>query len=86
VNVFTKHNIVSLLQNGIITISFIKNDGTERTMNCTLLGEYLPNNPAPDQVLLQENARPDNLVSVWDVDAGAWKSFYVDKVKSVTIG
>ena len=48
--VFTKENLLELLRNNLVTVTFTKVDGTERTMTCTLLGEYVPNaRPVPQQ-------------------------------------
>jgi hypothetical protein len=37
-----KHELKEIIQNGVVTVVFTKKDGTERTMKCTLLPEYLP--------------------------------------------
>jgi hypothetical protein len=72
-----------LLKNNVMTVTFTKVDGTERTMRCTLLPEYLPPETGNKQ-LLTEGAR--NNLSVWDVKAGGWRSFRVDSVKNIRIG
>lgn len=82
---FTKESLVDLLKNNVVTVTFTKVDGTERTMKCTLLGEYVPP-PAAGKVLLQENAGSDNNISVWDTEVNGWRSFRVSNVKSVTVG
>jgi WYL_2, Sm-like SH3 beta-barrel fold len=84
--IFTKNNVVHMLQNNVVTVKFTKVSGEERTMRCTLLPEYMPT-PATSggKTLLQEDAMPNN-VSVWDVDSGGWRSFRVDSVKSITVG
>jgi len=84
--VFTKENIVNMLKDSIITVTFTKVDGSERVMKCTLLSEYVPTdiNSASNQVLLQESGNDSN-ISVWDVEANGWRSFRVSSVKSVSI-
>jgi hypothetical protein len=84
---FTKSNVVHMLQNNVVTVRFQKVDGTERVMKCTLLPEYLPNTGSGglNAVLLQEDASP-NIISVWDVEANGWRSFRVNNLKSVTVG
>ena len=52
--IFTKESLVDLLKNNVVTVTFTKVDGTDRTMKCTLLGEYVPA-PTEGKVLLQEN-------------------------------
>jgi hypothetical protein len=85
--IFTKSNVVHMLQNNVVTVRFEKVDGTERVMKCTLLPEYVPNTGSggSNSVLLQEDASPNN-ISVWDVEANSWRSFRVNSLKSVTVG
>jgi hypothetical protein len=63
------------------TITFTKKDGTERVMNCTLRGDMLP------VVEIKEDKTPrkknDTVLSVYDIDAQAWRSFTVNAVKRV---
>jgi hypothetical protein len=72
-----------LLKNNVMTVTFTKVDGTERTMRCTLLPEYLPPETGSKQ-MLTEGVR--NNLSVWDVEAGGWRSFRVDSVKNIRVG
>lgn len=85
--IFTKDNIANMLRDSIVTVTFTKVDGTDRVMKCTLMSEYMPNtgSSASNQVLLQESGN-DNNISVWDVEANAWRSFRINSVKSVTVG
>lgn len=83
--VFTKENLIELLRNNVVTVTFMKVDGTERVMKCTLMAEYVPNAPTNNgQVLLQESE--SKAVSVWDTEVNGWRSFRVDSVKNVLIG
>jgi len=83
--IFTKENLVDMLRNNIVIVTFTKVNGDERVMQCTLLPEYVPNAPTNNgQVLLQESE--SKAVSVWDVQASAWRSFRVDSVKSISMG
>jgi hypothetical protein len=84
--VFTKENLLDLLRSNVVTVTFTKVDGTERTMKCTLLGEYVPAPATNGQVLLQENRGGDNNISVWDTETKDWRSFRVSNVKSIKIG
>lgn len=79
---FSKFELKQLVENGVVTVIFTKADGSERTMNCTLLSEYLPAAKSPQ--LLTEDTHPDTL-SVWDVDANGWRAFKISNVKSVTV-
>ena len=85
--VFTRENLLDLLRNNVVTVTFTKVDGTERTMTCTLLGEYVPNAGNGSMQLLQENnTRGDANISVWDTQVQGWRSFRISSVKSVTVG
>jgi len=83
--IFTKENLIDMLRNNIVTVTFTKVNGEERTMKCTLMSEYVPNAPTNNgQVLLQESE--SKAVSVWDTEANGWRSFRVDSVKSISMG
>jgi hypothetical protein len=83
--IFTKENLIDMLRNNIVTVTFTKVNGEERTMKCTLMAEYVPNAPSNNgQVLLQESE--SKAVSVWDTEMNGWRSFRVDSVKSISMG
>jgi hypothetical protein len=81
----------SLLQKDTVTVTFIKADGTEREMRCTLNPEKLP--PAPvatgsvDGIVREskERKKPDeHSLRVFDTDLQQWRSFRFDRLKRVT--
>ena len=79
-----KYGLKEILQNGIVSVVFEKVDGTIREMNCTLNKEHMP----PQLLTEEQNAAKirtenDDLLSVWDVDANGWRSFYISKVRKV---
>lgn len=80
-----RHELKEVLQNGVATVVFTKVDGTERSMKCTLLPEYMPENVAQGQQLLTENTKAENpnTLSVWDIDNGGWRSFRIDSIKTI---
>lgn len=83
--IFTKENLIDMLRNNIVTVTFTKVNGEERTMKCTLMAEYVPNAPSNNgQVLLQESE--SKAVSVWDTEVNGWRSFRIDSVKSISMG
>lgn len=81
-----KYELKQQLQGNVATVVFTKADGTERTMRCTLLAEYLPAPEGPQ--LLTESTRKENdsVLSVWDIDNGGWRSFRIDSIKSIAVG
>lgn len=83
--IVTKENLIDILRNNVVTVTFTKVNGEERTMQCTLIAEYIPNASNSDgKVLLQESET--KTVAVWDTQANGWRSFRVDSVKNISMG
>lgn len=72
--------LVESLHRGICEVVFVKSDGSERNMKCTLSPQILPAN---DKEFLRESgsSHPTN-VPVWDVESNSWKSFNIESVRS----
>ena len=89
--------VKKLLQNEVITVEFVKSDGTLRTMRCTLDPTRfdLPITPVkttvdgrPRASRAQRNPSTDAVaktVCVWDLDANQWRSFRYDRLKNITV-
>lgn len=74
--------IVDMLHIGPAKVTFIKNDGTEREMHCTLEEKVVvPHVKTTDRV--KENN--EEVCPVWDIDKRAWRSFRYDSVIKVLI-
>lgn len=74
-----REQIVALLQEQPCWVTFTKVDGTTRTLHCTLVEDQLP-------VKKEETRHKEEsleVIPVFDLDAGAWKSFRVDSLKSI---
>ena len=69
---------IGLLKDGPTQVVFIKKDGSERSMLCTLNPSMIP--PVLGTSTRKKN---DNTVTVYDLDKDAWRSFKWDSVKSV---
>jgi hypothetical protein len=78
---FSRQDVLNMLNNEVVTVTFTKVNGEERVMRCTLLSEYLPGGAAAPQ-LLQENA--GDTLSVWDTEVNGWRSFRVSSIKSIS--
>lgn len=77
--------IKSILKNGSTTVEFFKKDGTERKMLCTLDPELIPGSSIGDETKEKTRKVSEEALPVYDLDAGAWRSFRYDSVFSVTI-
>jgi len=73
--------IKELLKTNAIKVTFTKKDGTERVMNCTLNPEKLPVSVVTESK--EPKKKNDNVMPVYDIDAGAWRSFTIKSVKTV---
>jgi len=62
-------------------VVFIKKDGTERTMICTLNMDNIPKEHHPKGLYVD----PPNhdIVKAFDLEKNGWRSFRVDAVKSI---
>lgn len=67
-------NIVQALNNNIVRVSFKKSDGSVRDMLCTLLEQHIKIKT------VSRNSVPRNVITVWDVEKDAWRSFKPDSV------
>jgi hypothetical protein len=87
-----------LLDVSEVTVTFVKADGTLRDMRCTLDRDKIPPQPpraekpakeAPVDGIVRESrevTKPEesHTQKVFDLDAGAWRSFRYDRLKKVT--
>lgn len=75
--------IKSLLQNEVCNVTFTKVDGAVRTMPCTLQADLLPAMIVTEgKEFKEENL---NVLSVWCMDAKAWRSFRVASVTAIDV-
>jgi len=74
----------SHLKFGPVTVTFTKKDGTERVMKCTTNPTYiLFKEPALVESKREKKINED-VMPVYDMEAGHWKSFRWDSIKSVS--
>ena len=77
-----RDEIIDLLKRSEVLIKFVKKDGTQREMWCTLKGDVVvPYEKKTDRVA---TVRDSNQISVWDIENNGWRSFLLDSVISVT--
>jgi hypothetical protein len=71
-----------MLHIGPVKVTFIKKDGTERVMLCTLEeGVAIPHVNVTGRV----RVRNDDICPVWDLDEKSWRSFRYDSVVKVNL-
>ena len=68
---------LAILAAGPALVTFTKKDGTDRTMRCTRNPDLMPAGAVRGTDTRKDQG---NLIAVWDLDAGAWKGFFYDKM------
>lgn len=80
-----KETLKNLLRENVLSVVFIKKDGSERVMECTLKPDLLPtqdeNTESKDKVRTEN---PD-VIQVYDLENTGWRSFRVDSVLAFMI-
>lgn len=82
----------SLLQKQPVTVTFVKADGTEREMLCTLDHTQIPETPAkpvPVDGIVRESKKPrkepdPHSLRVFDLEKQEWRSFRFDRLRKIT--
>lgn len=82
----TKAKLKSLLIENDLKVLFIKADGTERFMRCTLQESKLPviEIKEGEETKPKRKESPD-VLAVFDLDVGDWRSFRIDRLKDYEI-
>ena len=70
-----------LLHTNVVNVTFMKVDGTERTLKCTLNPELLPVAPVTESK--KERKVSATTIAVFEVDLQEWRSFRVADVKRI---
>ena len=77
---FSANNFVKeKLRENVLSVVFIKRDGTERRMRCTLRGDMIPALQGTTEAA-QKRVRSEENLAVWDLDKEAWRSFRYDSI------
>ena len=80
---YIKEEVKAGLHSAIATVTFEKSDGTIRVMRCTLMAEHLPIVEEGHKSTRKDN---DEVLAVWDLENGGWRSFRIDSIKSISYG
>ena len=73
------------LKSGPVTVTFTKKDGTERIMKCTTNPTYVIFKDPSIMEPKKERKVNEDVMPVFDMEAGHWKSFRWDSIKSIMI-
>ena len=76
-------DLINLLKEKQVVVTFTKKDGDERVMTCSLNPALLP--PAPVTESTTAKKENTNIISVYDLTAEGWRSFIVKNVKSIEV-
>lgn len=76
-------NLKSQLKTCIATVTFEKQDKSIRVMRCTLMSEHLPEMKEADEK--KKKKENEDVLAVWDLDQGGWRSFRIDSIKGISI-
>ena len=82
----TKDELMTMLKEDELVVTFLKLDGDRRVMTCTLHEDVVPPATKKDP-LSQKKVRQisDKVCSVWDIYAKGWRSFRYDRVEKVEL-
>ncbi len=75
-----KNWLLTLLREQEITVKFVKKDGSEREMLCTLSESKIPAEKAPKGV---ERTTSADVVPVFDIENQGWRSFRWDSITGI---
>ena len=76
----SKTNLMRLLHDGTVYVTFMKKDGTRRPMKCTLAEGLIQPYEKKTERVKETN---EDIIAVWDLDNNAWRSFRYDSVIEV---
>ena len=78
-----REQLKNLLKENVLSVVFVKKDGTERTMLCTLKPDLLP----VQEVTEDTKERKENLdiLQVYDTENSGWRSFRLDSIITFTV-
>tara|TARA_Y100000758_G_scaffold285999_1_gene236478 strand:- start:477 stop:740 length:264 start_codon:yes stop_codon:yes gene_type:complete len=79
-----RSDLVEFLRDGICEVLFVKKDGTDRLMKCTLNYDYIPEDMKPLNLVKGEKVLQNlDIVKVFDTEKQGWRSFAVENVQYI---
>jgi len=79
---YTRGEMLEFLHNGVCEVKFIKKNGEERNMSCTLKEDLIPKEIMPKSDSENWNGVDQTIgaIRVVDTNKNEWRSFLVDNV------
>ncbi len=74
-----REDLISILQNSVAVVTFVKKNGELRKMKCTLQSDTLPD------LVGSNHKRNYDVLPVWDLEKNAWRSFRLDSIEDVEV-
>lgn len=75
----SRDNLIEMLRNHEILVTFTKKNGDIREMFCTLAEDIIP------EVSGDSNRINDDLITVYDIDKLEWRSFNYSSITNISI-
>lgn len=75
--------LIKELKEGVVTVTFEKQDGSNRVMHCTLSNDIIPLFDTKGVTVTKKRTTNPDVLAVWDTEANGWRSFRFDSVKSI---
>jgi hypothetical protein len=81
-----KQDLKNILKQNVVSLNFKKVDGTDRKMLCSLKESFLPVVKTKEtKELTKKKAENENVLSVWDLEKNAFRSFKIDSLIDYSI-
>ena len=82
----TRDDLMEMLRKEVMEVTFLKLNGDERKMPCTLIASFLPK-ATKDDAITQKKVREvsDKVCAVWAVESKGYRSFRYDRVTKVEV-
>ena len=79
-----RSDLVEFLSDGICEVLFVKKDGTDRLMKCTLNYDYIPEDMKPLNIFDPKKVLKNlDILKVFDTEKQGWRSFTVENVQYI---
>lgn len=78
---YNREQLINMLRNQLVTVTFNKVNGDQRVMQCTLADQYIAGH-----VIGTGMEHDPNQIRVWDINENAWRSFRFENVTDVAPG